>query len=143
MSIWLVDTGPLVAYLDSSETEHHHVGDIIDGFTGVLATTAAVVTETMHFVSRARYGAIAISEFISHSGMQVHGMCEPADIRAASELMQRYADTPMDFADATLVLLAERLAVPDVLTLDRRGFNTYRLADGTAFNPVIEAFKTA
>ena len=40
MNIWLVDTGPLVAYLDSSETEHHHIGDIIDGFTGVLATTA-------------------------------------------------------------------------------------------------------
>ncbi|MCY3863178.1 MAG: hypothetical protein OXG34_08865 [bacterium] len=47
-------------------------------------------------------------------------------------------DTPMDFADATLVLLAERLAVSDILTLDRRGFNTYRLSDGTPFNPVID-----
>ena len=138
MNIWLVDTGPLVAYLDSSEAEHDQVGEIIDGFTGLLATTAAVVTEAMHFVRRARHGAVAVSEFVSRSGMQVHGICEPVDIQAASELMQRYADTPMDFADATLVLLAERLAVPDILTLDRRGFNTYRLPDGTPFNLVLD-----
>ncbi|MDE0116628.1 MAG: PIN domain-containing protein [bacterium] len=138
MNIWLVDTGPLVAYLDSSETEHEQVGEVMDGFAGVLATTAAVVTEVMHFVRRVRYGAIAVSEFISQSGMQVHGMCEPADLQAASELMQRYTDTPMDFADATLVLLAKRLAVSNILTLDRRGFNTYRLPDGTPFNLVID-----
>ena len=138
MNIWLVDTGPLVAYLDSREVEHDQVGEVMDGFTGILATTAAVVTEVMHFVRRTRYGAIAVSEFISQSGMQVHGMCEPPDVQAASELMQRYADTPMDFADATLVLLAERLAVSDVLTLDRRGFNTYRLPDGAPFNLVID-----
>lgn len=139
MNIWLLDTGPLVAYLDSSEVEHGHIGDIIDGFAGTLATTAAVVTETMHFVRRARNGALAVSEFVSRSGLQVHALCDSADIRAAAELMLRYGDTPMDFADATLVLLAERLAVADILTLDRRGFNTYRLADGGPFNLVIDS----
>lgn len=138
MNIWLLDAGPLVAYLDPSETEHDKVGEILDGFTGMLATTAAVVTEVMHFINRARYGAIAVGEFISHSGMQVPGMCEPVDIQAATDLMERYADTPMDFADATLVLLSERLGVSDVLTLDRRGFSTYRLSDGTPFNLVID-----
>ena len=39
----------------------------------------------------------------------------------------------MDFADATLVLLSDRLAVTDILTLDRRGFATYRTAKGRAF----------
>lgn len=139
MNVCLLDTGPLVAYLDSSETEHDQIGAIIDGFSGMLATTAAVLTEAMHFVRRSRHGAVAVSEFVSRSGMQVHALCEPADIRAAAQLMRRYADTPMDFADATLVLLAERLAVADILTLDRRGFNTYRLADGTAFNLVIDS----
>ena len=138
MNLWLLDTGPLVAYLDSSEADHDRTGEIIDGFTGTLVTTAAVVTETMHFVRRARNGAVAVSEFVSRSGMQVHAMCEPVEIHAASELMLRYADTPMDFADATLVLLAERLAVADILTLDRRGFNTYRLTDGSPFNLVLD-----
>ena len=138
MKIWLIDTGPLVAYLDSSESEHGHVGATIDEFTGMLATTSAVVTEVIHFIGRARYGAVAVSELISQSGMQVYGMCEPAEIRAASDLMQRYADMPMDFADATLVLLAERLAVHEILTLDRRGFNTYRPSSGAAFELVLD-----
>ena len=138
MDIWLVDTGPLVAYLDSSEVEHDRASDALDSFNGVLATTAAVVTEVMHFISGARDGALAFSELISHSGMRVYGMCEPAEVRDAAALMQRYADTPMDFADATLVLLAERLATVDILTLDRRGFNTYRLPSGAPFNPILD-----
>ena len=40
--------------------------------------------------------------------------------------MAKYFDTPMDYADATLVLLADRLEVLDILTLDRRGFSVYR-----------------
>lgn len=139
MNIWLVDTGPLVSYLDSSEPEHEHVGGVLDGFNGILATTAAVVTEVMHFIRRSRYGAVACSEFISQSGMRVYGLCEPGDIRDAAALMQRYADTPMDFADATLVLLAERLVASDILTLDRRGFNTYRLPDRSPFNSVLDS----
>ena len=52
--------------------------------------------------------------------------------------MDRYADRPMDFADATLVLLAQRLDVHEVLTLDRRGFHTYRTADGRPFRLVLD-----
>jgi uncharacterized protein len=54
-------------------------------------------------------------------------------------LMTRYEDTPMDFADATLVLLAEELGVTDILTLDRRGFSTYRTATGKAFRLRLES----
>lgn len=52
--------------------------------------------------------------------------------------MQRYADTPMDFADATLVLLAERLAIHEILTLDCRGFNTYRPSSVAALELVLD-----
>ena len=41
--------------------------------------------------------------------------------------MEKYADVPMDFADATLVGLAENRGITDVFTLDRRGFETYRI----------------
>jgi predicted nucleic acid-binding protein len=52
--------------------------------------------------------------------------------------MERYSDTPMNYTDATLVLLAEALHVYDVLTLDRRGFSTYRAARGKAFRLTLE-----
>jgi len=58
-------------------------------------------------------------------------------VLAAAQLMDKYADTPMDFADATLVLAAGDLGVTDVLTLDRRGFSTYRTAKRKAFRLVL------
>jgi predicted nucleic acid-binding protein len=47
--------------------------------------------------------------------------------------MERYHDLPADFADATLVSLADDLSVYRILTLDRRGFTVYRGAGGEAF----------
>ena len=56
---------------------------------------------------------------------------------AATKLMAKYADTPMDYADATLVLLADEMGVADIATLDTRGFSTYRTAKGKAFRLVL------
>ena len=47
--------------------------------------------------------------------------------------MKKYSDTPMDLADATLVVLAEETSIHQVLTLDIRGFSTYRTKDRKAF----------
>jgi len=47
--------------------------------------------------------------------------------------MHRYADVPMDFADATLVSIAEEAGLDSVCTLDRRGFATYRPAPRRRF----------
>jgi uncharacterized protein len=52
--------------------------------------------------------------------------------------MRKYADTPMDFADATLVLLAEAIGVTKILTLDRRGFSTYRTPKGKRLALVLQ-----
>jgi hypothetical protein len=43
------------------------------------------------------------------------------------DLMEKYRNLPMDFADASLVTLGEELGLDNVLTLDRRGFSVYRL----------------
>ena len=126
MKTWLIDTGPLVAYLDARDPGHGVVVDRLDVFTGQLATTSAVITEAMHFVSRSKDGARLLAEFVAASGTEVYDLCRPPELLEATSLMEKYADTPMDFADATLVLLAEALDVRDVLTLDRRGFSTYR-----------------
>jgi predicted nucleic acid-binding protein len=134
----LVDTGPLVAYLDATDPHHARVSSVVDGFSGRAITTPAVVTEAMYFVGGTQGGALALAELVEASGMTVYDMCQPTELRAAAQLIERYADTPMDFADATLVLLAEVLEVLDVLTLDRRGFATYRTAAGHGFRLVLD-----
>ncbi len=47
--------------------------------------------------------------------------------------MEKYKDVPMDFADFTLVVLAEKMDVEEIFTLDNRGFGTYRIAGRRAF----------
>jgi predicted nucleic acid-binding protein len=126
VTTWLLDTGPLVAYLDAGDPGHREVVAGLDDFSGQLATTGAVITEAMHFVSMGKDGARLLAEFVSTSGTEVYDLCRPPELLEAASLMEKYADTPMDFADATLVLLSEALDVRDILTLDRRGFSTYR-----------------
>ena len=48
--------------------------------------------------------------------------------------MEQYADVPMDFVDALLVALAEERSIDEVLTLDRRGFDTYRIRGRKRFS---------
>ena len=133
MKTWLVDTGPFVAYVSRDDPKHLAVAASLDRFTGQLVTTSAVVTEVMYFLSDVAGGAIAFAELLVASNTRIAALTEPGRILAAAQLMDKYADTPMDFADATLVLLAGDLAVTDVLTLDRRGFSTYRTAKGRGF----------
>ncbi len=80
----------------------------------------------MHLVAVSKDGPRFLAEFVSAGGIEVYNLCRPPELYEAVSLMEKYADTPMDFADATLVLLAEGLNVHGILTLDRRGFSTYR-----------------
>ena len=133
MKSLLVDTGSLVAYLNARDSAHHPVAACLADFSGGLHTTSAVITEAMYFLSAAPDGPALLAELVTASLMQVHDFSQSAELRDAATLMAQYSDTPMDYADATLVLLAERLAVLDVLTLDRRGFSTYRTRSRRAF----------
>ncbi len=133
MKSLLVDTGPLVAYLNARDPAHESVAACLAEFSGRLHTTGAVITEAIHFLSATADGPALLAELVTASQMQVHDFSQPAELCTAATLMAQYSDTPMDYADATLVLLAERLAILDVLTLDRRGFSTYRTRSRRAF----------
>ena len=134
---WLVDTGPFVAYINRTDPLHVKVAACLDGFSGQVLTTGAVVTEVMYFLADLPGGPAAFAELLLASRARIAGLNEPADVLAAAVLMGKYADTPMDFADATLILLADALGVTEILTLDRRGFSTYRTAKGRSFRLVL------
>ena len=135
---WLVDTGPFVAYLDRADPAHALAAGRLDGFVGQLVTTSAVITETMYFVSDAPEGSTSFAQLLVGADVKVGDGSQPGDVLAVALLMKKYHDTPMDFADATLVLLAEELGLTDIATLDRRGFSTYRTAKGKKFRLVLD-----
>jgi predicted nucleic acid-binding protein len=138
LKTWLVDTGPIVAWLDAADAAHERVATKLDAFKGQLVTTSAVITEAMHFAGDDSRGPRHLVEWVSASRLAVYDFCQPLELRAAVALMERYPDVPMDFADATLLLLAEAAKSHDILTLDRRGFSTFRTREGRPLRLVLD-----
>lgn len=122
----ILDTGPFVALVDRSEARHQECVAALETWTGTIVTTEAVLTETLHLVGPAWHPQRACLEFILRGAV----LLVPTSIeslRRASVLMEKHADLPMDYADATLVTLAEDLDTDLVFTLDRQDFSVLRL----------------
>ena len=129
----LLDTGPMVAILDMSDPAHSRSREALFSFRGQLWTTCAVITEAMHLLKGDFKGPRRLVEFIASSNLRIEECSALPDLDQAVLLIEKYADTPMDFADATLILLAELRKTRQICTLDRRGFTTFRALDGKAF----------
>jgi predicted nucleic acid-binding protein len=128
----LLDTGPLVALLDSAERRHADCTATFSAWRGSVVTTEAVVTEAAYLLASAGADGSVALEFCLRGGAVVKAWTD-ARAERAGELMRKYRDIPMDYADASLVALAEELGTPNVFTLDLRGFNAYRWRTRRAF----------
>lgn len=136
--LYLVDTGALVALLDRKDPAHPLIRLGWAPLIGRFITTGAVVTETFHFLQMIPGGAESLADLLRQGLVVIDDTFEQAKIDAAVGLMARYRDIPMDFADATLVILAERLNTPNILTLDERGFRTFRFSGKRSFRLVLQ-----
>ena len=123
----LVDTGPFVALLDPSDTGRAACRDCLAGLErSDLMTTEAVVTEAAYLLDFSTQAQAALQRLLASGRPRVEALTSGDRLRAA-DLLEKYADLPMDYADATLVALAERLEVRRVFTLDRKDFTVYRV----------------
>ena len=125
----LVDTGPLVALFDPQDAQHARCVRILKGIREPIVTTIPVLTEAYHMLGPASIGSDRLREFIEGGGLSVW-FFERAALTRAFELMEQYADHPMDLADASLVVAAESLDTRRVFTIDRKDFQTYKLRRG-------------
>lgn len=117
--------------LDRRDEWHDRVVAAWPDLIGRCVTTEAVVTEACHLTGRAG-DAVRPLEFLLAGSVPVVALSLEG-YRQCALLMRRYADIPMDFADATLVALSDVLESQRVFTADRRGFTAYRTASGQAF----------
>lgn len=125
----LVDTGPLVALFEPQDAQHTHCREILRTLREPLCTTVAVLTEAFHMLSPGSLGADRLRDFIEQGGLAVWFMA-PAPLQRAFELMEQYADHPIDLADASLIVAAEVLQTRQIFTIDRQDFSTYRIRRG-------------
>jgi predicted nucleic acid-binding protein len=127
----LLDTGPIVATLDASDQWHATCAAAVVQLIDRCVTTEAIVTEACHLVGRGTNQTLVL-DFLLDAEVPVLAL-DRAALRHAARLMTRYANVPMDFADASLVAIGDALRIHEVLTTDRRGFQCYRSASGKAF----------
>jgi hypothetical protein len=122
----LADTGALLAYLDRTDPWHQPCREAIRQFRLPLATSSAVLTELFHLVGENMREVDVAWAFIRSGAVTVLPMSD-RDLPDIEALMRKYHDRPMDFADATLVHLAQRESVSTVFTIDHDDFETYRV----------------
>ena len=132
MRSMLFGTGVFVALLDKSEKNHERCVAFFKEFKGKLFTTEPVLTETIYLLVPSMKAQRVCIDFILKGGATLVPQ-SMGSLSRASALMAKYEDIPMDFADATLVSLAEEIDVVEILTLDHRGFGTYRIRGKTTF----------
>jgi len=130
----LLDAGPLVAWLDRDDAHHATVQRWMAAYRGELITTWPVITEACHMIPAS--AAPTLLHWIERGGATLAGI-PVSSLRAIATRMDKYADLPMDLADATLLWVAEREGVMDVLTLDRRDFGIYRTTRGRMLRDVL------
>jgi predicted nucleic acid-binding protein len=132
MREWLVDTGPLVAILDRDDPDHGRCVKAFRQLRPPLLTTWPVITESMYLIAFSRHAPDGLLEMIQRGAVAI-AQLTGQDVPRLRALMEKYKDTPMDFADATLVRVAERDRMTNVLTLDKN-FAVYRAGRGHAFS---------
>ena len=130
----LLDTGALVGLLDRSQRIHEPCAEFFKTWDGPVVTSEAVLTESTHLLSSVPRGSVSCIDFVLRAGIIV---VPPSDLslRRCRDLMEKYADLPMDFADATLVALAEELNTDLVFTVDK-DFSVYRIRSRKNFRIV-------
>ena len=134
----IADTGFWLALINSKDKYHFRAKQVLVTLKEPLITTCAVMTEASYLLLK-RFGTHAQMKFIEiyeKGAFEVFQLTKNHALRI-KELMRKYADLPMDLADASLVVLAEHLRHGRILSSDKRDFDTYRWKQHKPFSNML------
>jgi predicted nucleic acid-binding protein len=133
----VVDSGFLIGLFDEGDPLHGRCRAFLRDYRGRFLTTEAVLTEALALLAPVQQlRCLGWLGDASQAGLLAVDRT-PIDFRTVEKLARKYADLPMDFADASVVLLAMKTGVREILTADRRDFAVYRLAGRVRFVDVL------
>lgn len=128
------DTGPLVAAVDADDHHHRECLDLLETVEGPIVVPVTVAVEVCQLVERARGAGPEAGFLRSLVAGDLHlEEVGSGDLARAADLVETYADLPLGMVDASVVAVAERLAVTELATLDRRDFSVVRPVHTEAF----------
>jgi predicted nucleic acid-binding protein len=132
----VVDSGPLVALFDRDDANHGRAVQFVRTFVGELVSNIAVVTEVCYLLDFSRQAQDDFLRWIERGGITLMDLpCK--DFGRIADLIEKYGDLPSDFADASLVVICDRLAIRDVASFDR-DFAIYRYRQRQSFRNVFD-----
>jgi len=120
----IVDTGPLVALIDSQDGHHQWTVAQWADIEPPLLTCESVISEACFLLDQTKAGSSAVLEMLWRKAITLSFSLDE-DLKEVRALRAKYADVPMSIADASLVRMAERFNRSAVLTLDS-DFRVYR-----------------
>ncbi len=134
----LTDTGFWYAFFNSRDKYHQQTVYVMQNLNEGLITTWPVITETSYLLEK----ALGVPSQLLFISALESDFIEISDITKQNlgriqELINKYADLPMDLADASLVILAEELGHGRILSTDMRDFNTYRWKNHQPFQNLL------
>lgn len=132
----LIDAGPMYLLTDQQRRLCGAARTLLRQHSGSLCTTAPAIVEAMYLCNRAGKWELQrlLWDLLLSRAIHIVPIVDE-DYPRMRALMHAYNDLPMDFADASLVAVAERLGYRQIITVDR-DFFVYRINDREAFDVI-------
>ena len=135
MTSTLIDAGPIIALFDKDDQYHQKVMEFMGGFEGRLITTWPVLTEVSYMLDFHKQVQLDFLSWVSEGGIEVINL-EQWQLLKVREIVDKYADLPADFADASLLVAAEMRSLDSIVSLDS-DFSVYKLGTGEQLKNLI------
>ena len=123
----LLDTSFLLAMTNVKDRNHFRVLEVAESIDDPLVLPVTVLPEVSYLIG-SRLGYAVMQQFLRGlvTGNVTLETVTITDLKRVTEILEEYADSRLDFVDATIIAIAERLSITRVLTLDRRDFTIIR-----------------
>jgi predicted nucleic acid-binding protein len=132
----LIDASPLIALFNGDDKYHLKIMDLLKAYKGILTTSWPVITEVCYMLNYNSNVQIDFLKWIERGGIKIEDIRE-SDIERMIELSKKYSDIPMDLADASLIIISERLNLKDIITIDS-DYYIYRIKNKEMLNNLFD-----
>ncbi len=131
----IVDSGPLIALFDASDKYHKVVLNFMKEYKGKLITSWAVITEVSHMLDFNLNVQIDFLKWCEVGGIEIYNISQE-EILNIRVMMEKYIDIPMDLADATLMYIANKENIKNIVSIDS-DFDIYRTLKKQSLNNLL------
>ena len=128
----IIDTGPVIALIDADDRHHFRCRSLLSSLPTPLIMTVPCFAEAQYLLFRnlGFPGQQTLWKWRQEGMIQLH-YANQVEEDLIEGLMTKYRDTPMDYADASVIAAAQVTKNTQILTLDQHFF-AYRFSDGSA-----------